>query len=532
MSCIRCLAILVVSLAFPAFAVINTNVTPITDTSCTRLVNGVAVGDKNCDGQAPVVTPPGGSATYLVASSQNLTANAGQTLTVVAPAVVHFDGSGFVSAQGAAFSRIRHRFDFGDTGQSGSGSWDYPSGVAASERLKNQWVGLGITAHMYEDPGTYYVQHKVRDTNGAETTSALLTIVVQDPDTVYASSTMCIFRATGLGQGSPPTGCITHNADTGWPIWSSDARYLLRAGEDFSGVGDLALSGGIHRILISRYGAGADPITGTIYTGYASPDTPSEIDWPTAVTFIDIDAQRLMHRNVTNSHSFIRGQIHTSTYIGSAIGWWVASPPPEVAAAYTHNKFTAYVDTHIVGNAADQKSTIFGTAYAPILLGTRVGTPTAGEPEHTIRMFQSYKGVYQHLRLDRPHTDGGRCNIRIQSNGTSSLDPNTFAGNEWSQFNSIERSEIHGGTNVPFGLWLAPENDTSPQRVRDIGAYNNVFLSWAVGTEIATGGEDIAYGNDNSYNRTPIIITGHKINGGIPNGPYYANESLVDPSAF
>lgn len=483
------------------------------------------------DNDIRISGPVGGSQTYLLASGQNSQANAGETLTITAPGVVHFDATGFVSSQGTEFVRLRHRFHFGDLGISGSGSWDYPYSIEASERLKNEWVGMGVTAHMYEEPGSFPVQHRVRDINGDEMDSTILTVVVQDPDVVYSNSTVCLFRGSGIGQGTSLGGYTKYNVDNGWPVWESDTRYLLRASEDFLAIGDLSLDGGLHRIQIGKYGNGADPIVSTIRTGYPSPNSATETDWPTAITFYDINAERLVHRNITNSHSFIRGQIRNSTYIGSAIGWWLTNSTSEVVAAYTHNKFTAYVDTHIVTNANDQVSTVFGTGYAPIFLGVRIGSPTIGRQEHTVRMFGSYKGVYQYTQFDPPHNDGGRVNIRIQSNGTVPLNPNTFTGDEWSQFNSLERCNFIGGANVPFGTWVAPESSDFPQNIRDTGIFNNVFSDWSSGTEIALGGQDLAFGN-NSFNRAPVIITGFKINGGIPDGPYFTDINLTDPTPF
>lgn len=473
----------------------------------------------------------------LIASCQGFSVGAGGTLTVTAPAIVHCDATGSISnvtPTPSIFGQQGHLFDFGDTSPSGSGHWSYPVDAPIEQRQKNQFVGRGLTAHLYEYPGSYTLQHKARDTDGQETESTPITI------NVVASGypTVCLYRASGLGQGTEPKPGVTwHNVDTGWPNFSSNTEYLLRAGEDFTSAGNLDLGGGIHELNFAKYETGSDPRVGQVWVGYNSPNTMAETDWPSNIRFSDLDVERLNLRNVTFSVAFIRGQIREGYYIASSINYWLGQVSSQVAAEFRFNSFAALVDTHVVTNNSSQKSTVFGNAYAPIFLGCRIGTPTlhSGD-EHSQRMFTSIHGVYQYCQYDRPAADGGRCWLRIQSNGTDPIDLDTYTSNESSPYNSVEYIDFVNtpAAGVRYAFWGAPENGSSVQAVSDLAIGNCYFTGWesasGISAEIAVGAENVVYGG-NTYSRSPNITTGWKINGGLTSGPYL-NETFEIPSEF
>ena len=148
---------------------------------------------------------PSTSDAYMRIRSQNENVNAGQTMTVMAPALVHFDATNYPALP----AQTTDRWDYGNTGPSGAGSWSYPSSQPAASRLKNEHAGAGgLSAALYEDPGTFTVQHKKRLIDTTEITSQDTTIIVQDPDVFYAGANTIALHYGGNVQvvAANPTG--------------------------------------------------------------------------------------------------------------------------------------------------------------------------------------------------------------------------------------------------------------------------------------------------------------------------------------
>ena len=117
--------------------------------------------------------------------------------TGVAPLYVNFDATATTSTLSA---NPNHELFFAtDFGDSGAGVW--ANGVQSSG-LTSKNAGYGpVTGHVYETPGTYTVQMVVTD--GVNTATKTGTIVVQDPNTVYAgTNTICISNS-GNFTGAP-----------------------------------------------------------------------------------------------------------------------------------------------------------------------------------------------------------------------------------------------------------------------------------------------------------------------------------------
>lgn len=117
--------------------------------------------------------------------------------TGVAPLYVNFDATGTTSTLSTNPSHeLFFAHDFGDAG---AGTW--ANGVQSSG-LTSKNAGYGpVTGHVYETPGTYTVQMVVTD--GVNTATKTGTIVVQDPNTVYAGAlTICISSSNNF-TGTP-----------------------------------------------------------------------------------------------------------------------------------------------------------------------------------------------------------------------------------------------------------------------------------------------------------------------------------------
>ncbi|MGH1542634.1 MAG: PKD domain-containing protein [Arenicella sp.] len=143
--------------------------------------------------------------------------------TGVAPLAVHFD----VDVSGDAFHNRHYQWSFGDTTND---VW------VVNGKSKNTDTGP-ITAHVYENPGTYTVTLRIIDENGVEKQQQQ-TIVVTDPEEIYAgANTSCVSNSTDF------TGCpvgaqrVTIPATDAFPalynLMSSNQRVLLKRGDQW-----------------------------------------------------------------------------------------------------------------------------------------------------------------------------------------------------------------------------------------------------------------------------------------------------------
>lgn len=146
------------------------------------------------------VTIADGQARGTITSTYNAVITASMSpsrITGVAPLYVNFDMTGTTSTDSTnPTHECFFATDFGDTG---AGTW--ANGVQSSG-LTSKNAGYGpVTGHVYETPGTYTVTMSVTD--GVNTVTKTGTIVVQDPDVVYAGTdTICISHS-GNFTGAP-----------------------------------------------------------------------------------------------------------------------------------------------------------------------------------------------------------------------------------------------------------------------------------------------------------------------------------------
>lgn len=205
-------------------------------------------------GGSPSPVTPALTVEYIDTSGNlqtvNVASNGSTTITGVSPFLVHFDGSGSRSTSldaddaPGAWDNLGYRLNFGE---SIGGTWTY--GGAS----KDEEFGPPIWGRVYTQVGTHTARLKVRDSNGQENTISLTVVVTAPPTAINIP----------VSQGS-------------WPVWASNTHYTLDAGGDYTSFGTINLAG-LHNVLISKTGAGANPIVGTFSptnTGFGSFGSP------------------------------------------------------------------------------------------------------------------------------------------------------------------------------------------------------------------------------------------------------------------
>ena len=191
---------------------------------------------------APPPPPPVDGITHVLSMEyvdgsgnlQAVDAAPGDSVSIsgVAPFFVWFDGSETVSeaanadTAGEAWTSLGHRFDMGE-------------GIASSWSLtgasRNIVQGAGVMGHVFTVVGTHTFTHRVRDSEGRQSTVTLTANI------------------------SAPASGTTISAGTSWPTWVSGGVYNLNAGSNYTSMGPINLSG-LHNVTIRKIGEGADPI--------------------------------------------------------------------------------------------------------------------------------------------------------------------------------------------------------------------------------------------------------------------------------
>lgn len=177
--------------------------------------------------------------------------------TGVAPLYVNFDATGTTSTLSTNPSHeLFFAADFGDTG---AGTW--ANGVQSSG-LTSKNAGYGpVTGHVYETPGTYTVQMVVTD--GVNTATKTGTIVVQDPNTVYAGTdTICISHSGNFA--GKPTGAQEVNTAGNTNMYAAWVGIAVKTGKrilfcksDAWTCSAPMLMAGLSGVTVSGYGTGA-----------------------------------------------------------------------------------------------------------------------------------------------------------------------------------------------------------------------------------------------------------------------------------
>lgn len=194
--------------------------------------------------------------TITSTQNANITASVSPSRTTgVAPLYVNFDATATTSTLSTNPSHeLFYATDFGDYS---AGVW--ANGVQSSG-LTSKNAGYGpVTGHVYETPGTYTVQMVVTD--GVNTATKTGTIVVQDPNTVYAGTdTICISHSgnfTGAPSGAQQVN-TAGNTDmyAAWNTYKASNKRILFCKADSWTVSASMQMTSITGMTVGGYGTG------------------------------------------------------------------------------------------------------------------------------------------------------------------------------------------------------------------------------------------------------------------------------------
>lgn len=397
-------------------------------------------------------------------------------LVGVSPFCIHLDFYGCrSSASGAnatteagAFHNLGHRIDWDD--QLGS-TWAF-SGDSMDEDVG----GPPIYGRPLQRVGAHTIRIRTRDLQGNERTLSF-TATVQ----------------------APPTATNIPVSAGSWPTLSSSSHYTLDAGGDYSSFGTLDTRG-LHNVVISKTGSGADPIIGTWEPDGRHFDG-SLTQRASHIRLVDIDVGTLADDAVGFDHcAVVRGRVRR--YTSESRGYWydtgASTNAERDSVRYSRGLYlwdTGEMNSKGSGTGTDRYVMIDAVRMAHFA-GVDFHKNNSNSGEHLLRNTH-LDSSYRHCRL--------RCSaatvhiVKQQSGGLTDIDydddrhgvsngSSGFGGIGW-----VNRGHVfHRCEFVPAG-------STRPDEAVPIKAQNNDGPPFIEGHEFS-GYEDCFSGQNDMQN--------------------------------
>ncbi len=374
------------------------------------------------------------------------------------------------------FRQLGYSFCFGDPS---SGTWAH-SGLS-----KNIETGAPLASHVFDIPGTYTVKVVVRNADG-DSSEATQTITVLDPNTFYAN-TNTIVISTGSDFTDAPSGAEQISNVTSWPSWESNKRYLLKAGDDFTGLGVMRIKDRSN-FHIGGFGTGAKPKIAqvTIDMDEDNAATPPENG---VVQGLDVPfiLQRIMFNNLLIYQNDVIGNGANIVFAASNTWYAINQRGTSSPADWKQPGNISIVENHVnmLGDPTGYQNAIAGIAHHLAILGNT----SERAKEHTLRVFATYKAVIGHNLLTGPETDNLRTDFKLMANGLNDWPADHVIFNPGTVTEVLPNTQyvrinnnIFGRAGAPHSwhLQVAPQDTGSSNTVeglRDIIVENNEFIN-------------------------------------------------------
>lgn len=441
-------------------------------------------------------------------------------LTGPAPLSVSFDATGTTSSISTlnTFRETGYHFLFDDPS---SGNWLH------SNKSKNEQIGGPIAAHVFDTPGTYNVELRVREPDGSTDTDNL-TITVTDPGQVFSGTNTVVISRTDDTSGAPAGAQLITNA-SGWPSWQSGKRYLLRAGQDFAGLGNINIQQ-LQDVQIDKLGAENNPTVADIVIE----GNVSAANWAARVTVRHMSATRL-YANLSSDHSlFYQNTSANNIDNGSSVEWYATSWSGDETL---RSQMTWPTNFFVVENTVSDPDTNIINGAGSTGFGGRgsvwMGNSLAGSYSHSMRLWFAYKTFIGHNYLTAtPIASPITTHIKLHSSGTDAyMDQILDSPTPATRYVVIADNRVgDGDENKSWSLNASPQNSlaSTEEGLEDIIMENNLFDRQYSANVSMSGRNMIERGSANLDNTTANVATGHTAATGW-DGPYYFGSPVIEP---
>jgi hypothetical protein len=431
----------------------------------------------------------------------------------VAPLSVFFDG--IATSAGHPFHDVEYRWNFGD---SNAGVWT--TGANRCVNSKNADTGP-VAAHVFEKKGTYTVTETAFD--GVSTSIKYHTIVVDDPDVVFAgSNTICIGATSApvAGINGCPAGALSVMQPS-FPVAVSTyaltgKRVLFQRGDTFAAATTARLNRDGPGI-IGAFGTSSSAQPKVQMTGDAailllsSSGSPTIKDWrimdlefdglsKTGSIGIDTDGgiNQVLILNM-NMHDIGNGILFNDSILTA---WYLGSNLTS-HRMFDEISITDSIITPIMNSTTGWR--IFASALHGSIQGNSLGNffNSKSMGSHVVRVPYMEDGIIAHNDIAR--AGASQLAIKMHSQGwcenTSAIGTCTVYDNVTPPSNYNYNNNTHPigifttltgvtqkvvvsdnkiiGADNPYTISLAPQNLQMDERVKDIIVERNWFTAGA-----------------------------------------------------
>jgi PKD domain len=466
------------------------------------------------------------SAVVLISSQTWSTPNAhlvASRLQGPAPLSVSFDATGTTSSDNNLdpFRQTGYHFVFDDQN---SGRWEH------SDKSKNEQIGGPIAAHVFDDPGTYEVELRVQEPDGT-VDSEHVTITVTDPDEVFSENDTVVISRNNDTTGAPAGAQLITNA-TRWPSWESGKRYLLRAGQDFTALGNIDIRQR-QDIQVDKFGSGSDP---TVNDVVIEGGGPSEANWSARITIRHMNAVRV-YAGLGTDHVLFYQNFSANNIDNGTLTEWTAKNEGSNALSFAlRSQINWPTNFFIVENTVSNPSTEYTNGAGSTGFGGRgcawMGNSLTSSFSHSVRMWFGYKTFFGHNYLaGTPEVASITAHLKMHSSGTGEYGDRVLE-------NPIPASRYvviadnmagDGDENRFWSINTSPQNSdtTTEEGLQDIIVENNTFDREYSGNVTMSGRNMIERGNRVENGGTLNVGRGHTAASGWE-GLYHWREPVVE----
>jgi len=388
--------------------------------------------------------------------------------TGVAPLSVFIDASG--TTAGSTSHAWRDCLYGHDSGDTLSGNYTYGERAGQS---KQKLVGGAEFGHVYETPGTYTYTGSVWD--GIGYVKRTMTIVVQDPDVVFAGTNTICCSITGNFAGAPAGASLqtVANLAATIPLLASGKRVLLQTADTWTTAASGFLNGTKDNMVFGAFGGGRVTITLTA-----------------AVNFLTLNSagvSRLQVRDMIVNGSSLAGRVVLGTSALAVNGVHLHNIHAyDIGSLFTVSG-THRTDNFSISNCLLERVKggggfvgVFGAATNLVVIDSKIDDATAAE--HNMRFQYIGKGFVNGCEFLNPaatkHALTLRCPNFVTGAGTVGLPAGTY-----SEYVTV--SDCKFASNTAQIVTVQPQATTNDERIRYVILERN--YTYALGTTASTG---------------------------------------------
>jgi hypothetical protein len=409
----------------------------------------------------------------------------------ISPLLVFFDATGTtdtsIGGNGKTFRNVSYTWNFGDTGASGTDTWEY--GANRDFNSRNTATG-GVAAHLYVTPGvdTAYVVTVTAHT-GTNTASCQLSVTAHDPSRAngFAGTRTTCVSASGTpaaGSGGCPAGAATLRTSSFNTALASrlgsGMRVLFKCGDTFTGdnaglsgtTWSVGAYGGCegtqtNRPILRDSGRGGQLTVAMTAGDGRIADLDLEGNGTAAYAVQANAGGSSIPYQITLSNLYSNG--NNSAFAYSQGAQWGIINSVMTSMRTSIGVFVNYAEN----NQAQWRGNLFNNINYQALLGNLfngAGGTTSGAGQETVRVSACRMCVIANNTIENANNVGAVLKIH---SGNTYLSSSAWTG-VYTEFMEISDNWFNGTSGAQL-VETSPQNAGDDERLRNLVVERNLF---------------------------------------------------------